>query len=158
MEIKVTTSGPVFTQAPEPVVKAEINAGIRDVVQHGEGLVKAQLTPGHGVVTGHLRRSIHGGMVRDLHGQIDAGLHQQGANVDYTQFVEEGTAAHLIVPVNARVLAFTPRGGSGVVFARRVQHPGTTGLHMFQKAYEQLQRLDIGQRIGARIAKRFGGS
>lgn len=37
----------------------------------------------------------------------------------------EGTRPHTIVPRVARVLRFTPKGGSGFVFAMRVQHPGT---------------------------------
>jgi hypothetical protein len=37
----------------------------------------------------------------------------------------EGTRPHLIVPRKAKALAFYPRGGTALVFAKRVNHPGT---------------------------------
>jgi hypothetical protein len=37
----------------------------------------------------------------------------------------EGTRPHTIVPRVKQMLRFTPQGGSGFVFARRVEHPGT---------------------------------
>lgn len=41
----------------------------------------------------------------------------------YAIFVEEGTAPHEILPVNAQALRFEMHGK--VVFAKRVNHPGT---------------------------------
>lgn len=43
----------------------------------------------------------------------------------YALFVHEGTKPHVIEPKSAKVLAFQPHGSFGVVFARRVNHPGT---------------------------------
>jgi hypothetical protein len=37
----------------------------------------------------------------------------------------EGTQPHVILPRTAKALAFWPRGANGVVFAKRVNHPGT---------------------------------
>lgn len=52
----------------------------------------------------------------------------------YAIFVHEGTAPHLIVPVNAKVLRF--EAGGGVVFAARVQHPGTAANPFLTRALE----------------------
>jgi hypothetical protein len=40
-------------------------------------------------------------------------------------YVIHGTKAHVITPREKAVLAFTPRGGGNVVFAKIVHHPGT---------------------------------
>lgn len=54
------------------------------------------------------------------------------ADVDtsYASFPEEGTAPHLILPVNARVLRFVVPG-VGVVYARGVSHPGNAARPWF---------------------------
>lgn len=39
----------------------------------------------------------------------------------------EGSRPHTIVPRRARFLVFYPRGGNTLVFARKVNHPGTKG-------------------------------
>jgi Bacteriophage HK97-gp10, putative tail-component len=49
-----------------------------------------------------------------------------GSNVEYARYVEEGTGIYgphqtPIVPVNASVLVFTPKGATGPVFARSVK-------------------------------------
>lgn len=49
----------------------------------------------------------------------------------HARYVDEGTPPHLIRPRSARVLRFEADGG--VVFARRVQHPGTRPTHWFEK-------------------------
>lgn len=46
------------------------------------------------------------------------------AEAPYALFVARGTRPHVILPRRARVLRFVTRT-SGVVFARRVNHPGT---------------------------------
>ena len=53
-----------------------------------EDRVKGQLWKGHGVVTGHLRRSVSGELVKDLVAQTDAGAVRQGANVIYASWIE----------------------------------------------------------------------
>lgn len=40
-------------------------------------------------------------------------------------FQDAGTKPHIIRPRRRRFLRFVPRGGSGFVFARQVNHPGT---------------------------------
>lgn len=49
---------------------------------------------------------------------------------EYASYVEEGTPPHVILPVNASVLRFVVPG-VGVVFARVVNHPGTTATRWF---------------------------
>lgn len=46
-----------------------------------------------------------------------------GTSVEYSLFVHNGTAPHVIRPRNARALAFPGRDGR-TVFAMRVNHPG----------------------------------
>lgn len=79
-----------------------------------------------------------------------------GSDVTYAVYVHEGTAPHVIVPVRARALRFTtaagvttgPRGGirsrseRGVVFAKRVNHPGYRGNPFLRDAMvEEVGRL-----------------
>lgn len=65
----VTVTGPFFTQGAKPVQQA-IEDTIRDIVEQGEKVVKAQLYPGHGLITGHYRRSVIGEMQDSRHGRI----------------------------------------------------------------------------------------
>lgn len=51
----------------------------------------------------------------------------------HATFIENGTRSHVILPRRATVLVFTGRGG-GLVFARRVNHPGTTAQHILRDA------------------------
>ncbi len=53
----------------------------------------------------------------------------------YAVFVVNGTAPHLIRPVNASCLAFEARSGE-FVFTRLVQHPGTKPNPFMQRAAE----------------------
>lgn len=55
------------------------------------------------------------------------GIVFQSSDVPYGAIHEYGgkTGAHLIVPKKAKVLAFAGKGG-GQVFARKVNHPGST--------------------------------
>ena len=78
--------------------------------------------------TGNLGRSIGIGAVTDR-------LAETVATANYAVFVELGTKPHVIVPRVKKVLRFAtggnatlsgrPRSGGQVVFARRVNHPGT---------------------------------
>ncbi len=53
--------------------------------------------------------------------------------VSYAEFMEFGTRPHPIFPRNARVLAFE---AGGMVFTRRVMHPGTTPRPFMARAAE----------------------
>ena len=66
---EVRVSGPFFTLGAGPAQKA-ITDSIREIVAEGERSVDAQLSPGHGLRTGHYRRSVNGELVDSLHGRI----------------------------------------------------------------------------------------
>lgn len=48
------------------------------------------------------------------------------------EWANDGTRPHVIRPVVAKALRWT--GPGGVVFAKQVNHPGTTGSHWFSNA------------------------
>jgi hypothetical protein len=52
-------------------------------------------------------------------------------------FREKDTKPHVIAAVNKKALAFTV--GRTLVFAKKVNHPGTKGLHSWQHANQQLR-------------------
>jgi HK97 gp10 family phage protein len=81
-----------------------------------------------------------------------------GYNTPYAKFVHDGTAPHVILPRNAKVLAFPPsgargaiRGGKrvgiftfsgksqivGLVYAKEVHHPGTRAQPFLADAMEE---------------------
>lgn len=72
-----------------------------------------QLAP---VKTGNLRRTIHVGRVTSRSAETIA-------SAKYAAPVEFGTRPHEIRPRNRKVLRW--KGAGGVVFAKRVRHPGT---------------------------------
>ena len=104
-----------------------------DAISDTAGLLKAvqlravaeakQLVPRK---TGYLGRSI-------IPGSLSRSFAIVQATAGYAAYVELGTRPHVIVPRRARVLAWPvsgrlsgrPRSGSPMIFARRVNHPGT---------------------------------
>lgn len=68
--------------------------------------------------TGDTRRKIHGGADKISNGTTVYLAH--GSIVGL--FMEEGTAPHVIRPVNKKALRFT--SGGNEVFAKKVNHPG----------------------------------
>jgi hypothetical protein len=69
-------------------------------------------------------------------------------------FLEKDTKAHEIRAVRARALRFVIRGKT--IFAKSVQHPGTRGKHMWQRADAQVRERLI-RRIDAAITSLFHG-
>ena len=94
------------------------------------------------------------------HGEDQALEVRQGAKTEqgefYGHFVREGTAAHIIEPVRASALAFVV--GGKLVFAKRVQHPGTAANPYHIRAVAQVRsRIDtILEDLGARIVRHVG--
>lgn len=79
------------------------------------------------VKTGNLRRSIMVGAVTDTYAETRA-------TANYAAAVELGTKPHVIRPRNKKALRFatgnarlsgSPRSGGPVIFAKKVNHPGT---------------------------------
>jgi hypothetical protein len=64
-----TFSGPFFDRG-DVKVKRAIRGTTQDLVERGEQIVKRQLYPGHGLITGNLRRSVSGAMTGPLSGII----------------------------------------------------------------------------------------
>jgi len=65
-------------------------------------------------------------------------------------FREVNTRAHVIEPKNAKVLALKPKSGRTVLFVKRVNHPGTTGLHNWQYG-DQMFRMRLDYAIPAAL-------
>jgi|TARA_R110000751_G_scaffold97232_2_gene189236 hypothetical protein len=63
MGIHVVTSGPFFTGATQRQIEHALRDTLQDVTERGESITKRQLFPGHGFVTGTLRRSIAGEVI-----------------------------------------------------------------------------------------------
>jgi len=89
MKSKVTVQkqGNFFDHRNERFAKA-LNQSLLDIAQLGAKRVKDQLVPNHGFLTGYLRASVHGGLVKNFHAQIDAGQLEKGRNVIYAGWVE----------------------------------------------------------------------
>ena len=73
--VSVRISGPFFGGSMPGHIRSALSLSIGDVVAEGERSVKLQLYPGHGLRTGHYRRSVHGEMQNSMHGRIhDSGV------------------------------------------------------------------------------------
>ena len=89
--------------------------------------------------TGNLGRSIHVGSITATHATVIA-------SADYAAFTNFGTRPHVILPVRRKALRFavganarlsgSPRKGGAVIFAKRVRHPGTRGIHWAERGAE----------------------
>ena len=84
----MVTQGNFFDHRNENFAKG-LNDSILDIAVLGSAKVKDQLYKGHGFRTGYLKSSVHGGLVKNLQGQIDAGKLMRGRNVRYAIFVEQ---------------------------------------------------------------------
>lgn len=71
-----------------------------------------------------------------------------GTNIEYAPPVEFGTGPRIIRPVRAQALRFT--AGGRVVFAKRVNHPGTKARPFLFPAWEQ-QKPEFTRRIQAAL-------
>lgn len=68
--MQVKLRGPVLNGQAPPIIKEALKGAIGDLTAEGERKVKLQLFPGHGLVTGNYRRSIHGEVSSSFHGRI----------------------------------------------------------------------------------------
>ena len=80
--VQVRLRGPVLNGQAPPIIKEALKGAIGDLVGEGERKVKLQLFPGHGLVTGNYRRSVHGEVSSSLHGRI------HDSNVVYGPWLE----------------------------------------------------------------------
>ena len=140
VRLRITLEGGKALEAKLGRSRQVFERGIRAVTMEVEGDVKED-TP---IRTGRLRSSIkvH---VRGMNARL-------GTDVNYAPFVEFDTKKHEIKPKRGGVLAWPRKAGrttaglgagpqgtkkgtgrAGFIYARAVQHPGTTGAHMFRK-------------------------
>ena len=100
-----------FTNAAESLVE-NVSLKLADVCQQIAEYAQS-IAP---VRTGAYRDSIH----VEQNGPLDFSI---VADASYAAFIEFGTAPHIIIPSQAKVLAFDV--GGETVFAKYVMHPGT---------------------------------
>lgn len=108
-----------------------------------------------GVKTGHLRRSITSTPAQSMGGSVSA---MWGTNTLYAKHHEYGTDPHQIRPRNKKVLRFKGKAGK-YVFARVVNHPGTTGKFYMRGSRDHVVRglPAMKKRIANEIARRWAG-
>ncbi len=70
MTVETRVSGPLLEGRAPAIIDGAIKAAVADLTAEGERNVKLQLRPGHGLVTGHYRRSIHGETSAAYHGRV----------------------------------------------------------------------------------------
>ena len=108
--------GPVFetpTQVGLGFAEA-VNRGLLDLaIIEGSNKVLEQLYPGHGRITGELRRHVGASVTRDGVAVIAAGEQQGRQNLIYSSWVEG-------------------------ISSRNRARPGFPGYHMFQNAYDHI--------------------
>lgn len=130
--MKIIMKGKLFDISAPKKLRNALNDGIERMALVTEGRVKKPMRKGgHGVVTGHLRRSVSGELVGNLKAQVDAGSARQGANVVYASWVE-GTST------------------------RNRPRPGFPGHHMFRNALVKLKSEDKDKYFAKPIDKAIG--
>lgn len=103
--------------------------------------------------TGATRQSIQGGIFSQPEGGEKSWIGFIRAESVAAGFLEYGTRPHEIRPKNARSLAF--QGPAGLVFAKKVNHPGTQALFFIRGAMSDDEFVT---RIERRFEKVLGGS
>ena len=139
---------------------AVLARGLAAAAIHLQGEVKER-TPTR---TGQLRASIT---------KKGSGLrYEVGTRVKYARYVEEDTRPHEILPRTKQALAWPGGGGSAaglgrgpqgtlkkggfLIVRKRVHHPGTKGVHMFEHGLRE--NVDAIKRIiSAQIERALGG-
>jgi len=96
------------------------------------------------VKRGNLKRTIRPDKIGSYEGRILVG----GQNdVDYASDIEYGTKAHTIEPVNATILRF--KVGGQIVWAKKVNHPGTAAQPFMAPAAESQRQPHIDRVVRA---------
>ena len=85
--VQVNLRGPFFKANVPAIIVEALDEGIKDGVAEGERDIKLQLYPGHGQDTGRYKGSVHGEMVKSLHGVVRSSG-QSGKPVIYEMWLE----------------------------------------------------------------------
>jgi hypothetical protein len=155
MEVTIDFSGHEniirMMKAMPRAVDEVMTAEIQDAAMAGERKAKELV----GVKTGNLRRSITSTPAKSIGGTVSA---TWGTNTLYAKHNEFGTDPHQIRPRNKKVLRFKGKAGK-YVFARSVNHPGTTGRFYMRGSRDHIVRgiPSMKKRIANKIAKRWAG-
>ncbi len=107
----------------DPAVQNRLRVFLSDFGIRVREQVKANIVTNFHGSTGPLYQSVQGPEHTEQTGSITERVYTQG--VPYAAIQEYGgtTPPHVILPKNGKVLAF--EGRNGMVFARRVNHPGS---------------------------------
>lgn len=108
------------------------------------GLVEVARSPGFKPRTGALQKATTGRVVRTRSGAI-VRLQNRKA---YAAAIDKGSKPHVIQARRRKALRFM--GAGGVVFRRRVNHPGNKPYHFLSRATNEAGRL-FGTRFVSRI-------
>lgn len=91
------------------------------------------------VINRSAKRNAPKGKTKRLYQSITTTTMREGYRVSvgayYGVYVDQGTDPHVIRPRNAKALRFTI--GNKVVFAKKVNHPGTKATHFFTNAVQR---------------------
>lgn len=124
--VDITAAKALLASISGPALQLKLGQALGSTALFGERII-AGATP---VKTGALRASIRATQAGPLAWRIASPL-------PYVAFVEGGTRAHTIAPKHGKFLRFESSGG--VVFARRVNHPGTSARKMFANSIPRIQ-------------------
>ncbi len=124
--VQVRLRGPVLNGQAPPIINDTLRLTVGDVAAEGERIVKGELVPGHGLVTGHYRRSIHGETTG-----VRAGIALAAAGVGAGQFF---ASPHGIIHDSQVIYGPWLEGVSS-----RNQSTRFKGYSMFRKARQQLE-------------------
>lgn len=125
-----------FNQVAARTVET-LQFGVRDAVRGAaqEGADEAKAVGRFKDRTGKLRAGIVAEFVRSSENSARWDIISKAR---YSRFVNDGTKPHVIVPVNAVALRFVVNGT--VVFARKVNHPGSPAFNFMTPAYYKAER------------------
>lgn len=123
-------------QLSTPDLRRAFLGGSRNAAEAFAGQVRRRAQELAPVRSGRLRRSIRSTSRLGFRGWTS----RVGSDLDYAEFVHDGTRPHLIRPRRARALRFT--AGGRVVFARLVRHPGTRPNPFLDRALREVSRRE----------------
>lgn len=98
----------------------------QNVLLHSANYIKADMEARAPVRTGRMRQSIE---IKVMNEGV-----RIGPTTDYAAYVEYGTKPHEIRPKNKKALRF--RMGNTLVFAKKVNHPGTKAQPFVRPAFD----------------------
>ncbi|NUO48732.1 MAG: hypothetical protein HOV80_07740 [Polyangiaceae bacterium] len=128
-------------------IQAGLERAVEAVVIYGSMAAKADAP----VETGRLKDSLEGVVTRSSSTSAEGVVR---ARVKHMRFVIEGTEPHVIEPKRKKALKFN--GAGGIVFARRVNHPGTRPndfLADARREAEETLRRELQQTVDAACAR-----